>query len=170
MEKYGSIDAFISCIGYYGVETLDTFKLNTFKKTMKVNIDVPTEFIVTLINKEMLNKNAKCIFITSAAAYIGSRDLSYSISKAAVLGLIKGIAKSKEAEDLYVYGIAPGIVETTMSDNMNVNRQSDTIKRTINKRKCTSEEIANLVEFLIIKEKGYMNGTIIHMNNGLFNI
>jgi len=83
------------------------------------------------------------------------------------LGLTRGLARNLVDSNIYTYAIAPGIVRTTMSDQQDDQRQQDTISKTINKRMCTPEEIANLTLFLVQKEQGYMNGSVLHMNNGL---
>lgn len=170
MLKDTHIDIFISCIGFYAIERLENFTMDTFRKSVRLDVEVPTEFSVELLNRNMISANGKMIFISSAAAYIGSRDLSYSITKSGLIGLVRSLTKNLESRNIYVYGVAPGIVETSMSDQMDTKRQNDTINRTLNKRKCLPIEVANIIDYIIEKEIGYMNGNIFHINNGLFSV
>lgn len=167
-ERFKSIDGFISVIGYYGVNTLDTFSYEEYMNTLNINVSIPTLFGIYLLKKMKEENKGKMIFVSSAAAYIGSRDISYSISKSAILGLVKGLSKSLAGLNIYIYGVAPGIVKTSMSKNMSVSRQNDAIMNTINKRMCKPIEIAKLVRFILIEDDGYMNGTIVHINDGLY--
>ncbi|MDD3383166.1 MAG: SDR family NAD(P)-dependent oxidoreductase, partial [Bacilli bacterium] len=168
IKKHNYIDAFISAIGYYGVKKIEEFSTEEYYKTLNINLNIPTFFTIKAIREMQQLGRGKIILLSSAAAYVGSRDIPYSISKSALSGLIRGVCNNLKNANIYVYGIAPGIVETNMSDNMDFSRQKDTIDRTINKRKCQPTEIANLVKFLLEEEKGYMNGSIIHINNGLY--
>ena len=159
------IHIFISSIGYYGTKDINHFDLSDHNKTMMTNVTVPLLASIEVAKKMVCGK---IIFISSAAAYVGSRDLSYSASKAAVNGIVHGLAKSLENHSIYTYGIAPGIISTNMSDQMTNQRQNDTIERTLNKRKGTAVEVARVVRFLVDEDSGYMNGSIIHLNNGLY--
>lgn len=168
MKEENEINYFISSIGYYGVKSLQTFSIEEYDKTLKVNLQIPTQFCVELTKNMQKQNGGKLILISSAAAYIGSRDIPYSISKAGMLGLLRAISKNTAGSNIFCYGIAPGIVKTKMSANQSPQRQNDTIERTLNKRMCNPDEIAKTVEFLIVKEEGYMNGSVIHMNNGVY--
>lgn len=168
LEKHGSINGFVSTIGHYEVDNLDNFTNSKYYESLTVNLDIPTIFSVELSKKMREQNFGKMLFISSAAAYIGSRDIPYSISKAAILGLVRGLGKNLKNTNVYVYGLAPGIVETNMSKKMNKERKNDAINGTINNRVCSPLEVAKAVKFLLIDEDGYMNGSVLHMNNGLY--
>lgn len=168
LNQHGSVDCFISALGYYGVDTLDDFTYEKYTHTLKVNLEIPTLFSISVCNIMKTQGYGKMIFISSAAAYIGSRDIAYSVSKAGILGLVRGLTKNLKGVDVYTYGVAPGIVETDMSNQMSIERQNDAICRTLNNRKCTPAEIAKIIRFLLQEDDGYMNGTVIHVNNGLY--
>lgn len=55
-----------------------------------------------------------------------------------------------------------------MSHEMTPERQYDTINRTLNKRKRTPLEVAKVIDFLLHEDTGYMNGSIVHLNNGIY--
>lgn len=162
------IDVFVSCIGYYAVSNIATFSLDEYRKTQLINVEIPCIFSVALAKHMATLSGGKIILISSAAAYVGSRDISYSISKSAVLGLVRGLSKNLKGVPVYVYGIAPGIVETAMSEQMNTLRQNDTITQTLSGRKCSPNEIAKLVTFLLEESTSYMAGSVVHINNGLY--
>lgn len=168
MKEEHSIYAFISAIGYYGVETLKNYNRDSYTMTMSTNVEIPTLFSVSFAKIMQSQNRGKMIFISSAAAYIGSRDIPYSISKAAILGLVRGLSKNLKGVNVYIYGIAPGIVETDMSNQMSTKRKDDAINGTINNRICSPIEVAKAVRFLLFEDDGYMNGSVLHINNGLY--
>lgn len=168
LNRFASIDGLVSTIGYYGVNNLFGFSYEEYKKTMTINLEIPTLCAINVINKMISQNRGKLIFVSSAAAYVGSRDIPYSVSKSGLIGLVKGLSKNLSEIDVYVYGIAPGIVETDMSHNMSNERKNDAIYKTLNKRMCNPIEVANLIRFLLLEDKGYMNGSVIHINDGLY--
>lgn len=168
LDKSPSIDGFISAIGYYGVNTLSGFTHDEYVKTMMINVEIPTLCAIQVANRMIAQNHGKMVFISSAAAFVGSRDIPYSISKSAIQGLVKGLSKSLEGINVYAYSIAPGIVETNMSKNMSASRKNDAVSRTINKRMCDPIEVAKLVRYILLEDDGYMNGATLHVNNGLY--
>lgn len=166
--KYTQINAFICTIGYYGVKTLEEYTKQEFRYTMFTNVEIPTMFSIALSKIMKKNKQGKMIFISSAAAYVGSRDIPYSISKSALLGLVRGLGKNLTETGVYVYGVAPGVVETNMSSRMSKSRKADAVNATFGKRECKAIEVARLVRFLLIEDDGYMNGSVVHINDGLY--
>lgn len=166
--SYKKIYAFICAIGYYGVNTLSNYSRDSYYHTMATNVEIPTFFSVEISKLMQRYNRGKMIFISSAAAYIGSRDIPYSISKAAILGLVRGLGKNLKETNVYIYGIAPGVVESPMSEQMSVNRKAEAVNGTLNKRVCNPLEIAKVIRFLILEDDGYMNGSVIHINDGLY--
>lgn len=162
------IDNFICAIGYYGTKILSEFDMADYENTFMINVTVPLLSAIE-IAKFFTNRNeGKMIFISSAAAYVGSRDIAYSLSKAAINGIIHGLAKNFENKPLYVYGVAPGIIDTEMSQQMTELRQRDAVQRTLNKRMGKADNVGKVIRFLIEEDDGYMNGSIVHINNGLY--
>lgn len=163
-----NIDYFISTIGYYEARGKEGFTPKYFKDMLETNLMIPAVFTNEITRKMELANCGKIILILSAAAYIGSRDLAYSVSKSGEVGIVHGIAKGSKGRNVYIYGIAPGIVETNMSSKMSEARKLDAINGTLQQKICTPEEVADMVEYIVLKDKGYMSGSIIHMNNGLY--
>lgn len=162
------IDAFICAIGYYGTKTLFEFDIKDYENALMVNVTVPLLSAIEIANFFTYQNSGKMIFISSAAAYVGSRDVAYSLTKSAINGIVHGLAKNFDNNSIYIYGVAPGIIETEMSQQMSASRQQDTVERTLNKRKGKADNVGKVIRFLIEEDDGYMNGSIIHINNGLY--
>lgn len=167
-EKIINIDYFINAMGYYEARNVDDSSMDYLNKMINTNLVIPTVLIQEVYKSMQQHRRGKIVIISSAAAYVGSRDIAYSVSKAGEIGLVKGLAKSSKNSNVFVYGIAPGIVRTKMSKNMSRDRMEEAIAGTLLHRMCEPREIADLVEYILFKDNGYMSGSIIHMNNGLY--
>lgn len=163
-----NVNYFISTIGYYEARSIENITKQYLMEMLDSNLIFPTIFAQEIYKKMKIQDNGKIVIILSTAAYIGSRDLAYSISKAGELGLVRGLAKGTKGSKVSIYGIAPGIVKTKMSENMSMDRMNDAILGTSMGRMCEPVEVANLVEYVLFKDKGYMSGSVIHINNGLY--
>ena len=162
------VDVFINALGTYNVSDIDTFDVGDYKSTMAVNVDVPVRFAVPICRHMFERNSGKIVIIASCGAYSGSRDIPYSMAKSAMVGLVHGLAKNSKGKDVYIYGIAPGIVDTAMAWSMGEERQNDTMNKTLGNRMCRPEEIAKLIRFLVCEEEGFMTGSVIHINGGMY--
>jgi 3-oxoacyl-[acyl-carrier protein] reductase len=113
------------------------------------------------------NRGGVVVNIGSAAARLPSRDIAYASSKAALEGLTRALAKSLAPENISVFCIAPGVVDTAMSQAMPVRRRDEHLERTWLKRPCMPEEVADLVLYLITGKTAFLTGSVIGMSGGL---
>ncbi len=90
---------------------------------------------------------------------------NYSASKAAIIGATKAIAQEVAPRNITVNAIAPGFIETDMTQDLN----ADELKKSIPAgRFGKPEEVAALVAFLVSDEAAYITGEVININGGLY--
>jgi len=92
---------------------------------------------------------------------------NYSASKAGVIGLTKSLAREVASRGITVNAIAPGYIETPMTEKL-----SEEIKKTFidfipMKRFGTPGEVAHLVKFLLSDEAAYITGQVLSINGGM---
>jgi 3-oxoacyl-[acyl-carrier protein] reductase len=165
IEQENQIDFFVSAIGYYNPNTYNTFA--EYKRNMLINLDIPTEISLVVLEHMKSNESGTIVFISSEAAIGGSRTLGYSASKAGLEGVRKFMALETAKSKVRVFSVAPGITDTKMAAQANWERQNSTIMRTYEQRMGQPEEIAELVLFLLTKAPDYMKGQCISIDNGL---
>ncbi|WP_170020453.1 3-oxoacyl-ACP reductase FabG [Campylobacter sp. RM16190] len=111
-------------------------------------------------------KPARIVAISSVSGIIGNRgQVSYSASKAGIIGAIKALATELASRNITVNCVAPGLIETDMTDE---NLPMDEILKMIPaKRAGKASEVAPLIEFLLSEDAAYITRQVIGVNGGL---
>lgn len=165
-EQYGSVDVLVNNAGI----TKDGLALGMseedFNAVIQTNLN-GTFNMCRHVSKLMLKQRSGTIInISSISGILGNAgQVNYAASKAGVLGLTKSLARELASRSITVNAIAPGFIETDMTDAL-----SDRVKKTMLeqiplKRFGNGIEIALAVEFLITNR--YVTGQTIEVNGGM---
>jgi 3-oxoacyl-[acyl-carrier protein] reductase len=129
---------------------------------------------VFLCSREAIHDMAKqrygrIVNITSVAAFMGNPgQANYSASKAGIVGFTKTVAKEYAGRGITVNAVAPGFIQTAMTDVLQ-DKVKEEMKRLIPLgRFGTVEDVANAVIFLASPDSGYITGQVIHVNGGMY--
>jgi len=116
----------------------------------------------------MRRKAGRIINITSVVGVTGNPGQgNYCASKAGMIGMSKSLAMEIASRNVTVNWVAPGFIETPMTDALN-DKQKDAILGTVPaKRLGTGEEVAAAVVFLASNEAAYVTGQTLHVNGGM---
>lgn len=107
----------------------------------------------------------RIISVSSASGLMGTRgQVNYSAAKAGIVGATKALAVELASRAITVNCVAPGLVETAMSENVAV---EDITKMIPLRRSGQPEEVAGLVNYLLSDEAGYITRQVISINGGL---
>jgi len=122
------------------------------------------------ILKFMLKKRwGRIINITSASASIGNKgQANYAAAKSGIEAFSRSLAKEVGSRGITVNSVAPGYIETDMTQQINTKVKEEILKQIPLARFGKTEEVAQLIEFLITKEASYITGQTIHINGGLY--
>ena len=120
--------------------------------------------------KFMLKKRwGRIINITSASASIGNKgQANYAAAKSGVEAFSRSLAKEVGRRGITVNSVAPGYIETDMTQQINPKMKEEILKQIPLARFGQTEEVAQLIEFLITDEASYITGQTIHINGGLY--
>jgi 3-oxoacyl-[acyl-carrier protein] reductase len=111
----------------------------------------------------------RIINITSVAGFMGNPgQANYSASKAGIVGFTKTVAREYASRGITVNAVAPGFIETAMTDVLNEKIKEEMKKLIPIGRFGKVEDIANAVLFLASPESGYITGQTIHVNGGMY--
>lgn len=109
-------------------------------------------------------KKGRIITISSISGIIGNRgQVNYSASKAGIIGATKALARELAKRKITVNCVAPGIIESDMTQNI----PEEVIKQIPLKRMGKPEEVAGLVKYLMSEDASYITGQVISINGGL---
>jgi 3-oxoacyl-[acyl-carrier protein] reductase len=120
--------------------------------------------------KFMLKKRwGRIINITSTSASTGNRgQANYAAAKSGVEAFSRSLAKEVGSRGITVNSVAPGYIETDMTEQINNKIKEEILKQIPLSRFGRAEEVAQLIEFLITDEASYITGQTIHINGGLY--
>ena len=136
-----------------------------------LNVNLNGAFKVTkTVLKFMLKKRwGRILNITSTSASTGNRgQANYAAAKAGIEAFSKSLAKEVGSRGITVNAIAPGYIQTDMTEIISENVKEEILSQIPLSRFGKPEEISQLVDFLISDEASYITGQTIHINGGLF--
>ena len=118
------------------------------------------------INPLLRNRFGRIVNIVSVSGLKGTRgQTNYSAAKAAVIGATKALAQEIAKRNVTVNAVAPGFIETDMTDELD---QQELKKMIPANRFGKAEEVADLVSFLVSTKSSYITGEVININGGIY--
>jgi len=161
-EKFGRLDILVNSASVFSPSTADDSTPEDWDLQMDTNAKAP--FIVAQKAAQLMAKvgAGKIINIADVAGeVIWPGYLPYSVSKAALIAVNRGLAKAL-APNIQVNGVAPGPV--LFPEYYTDEQKHSAIERTLLKRAGSAKDIVNAVVFLI--ENDYITGEMIHVDGG----
>ena len=121
------------------------------------------------VAKHMISqRDGKIINISSVVGLIGNPgQVNYSASKAGIIGITKTLAKELASRNIQVNAVAPGFVETSMTEKLTPQQRETLLTMIPMKRTAQPEEIAGVVIFLASPAARYITGQVLCVDGGL---
>lgn len=161
--KAYTFDAIVCSAGMFSEnDDFNDFDLEEFEKTMHCNFYTP--LILTTGLKDNINNGGSIVIMSSNDAYPGAfASLSYSISKSALLSLMKSLSVNFGMKGIRVNSVAPGAIDTDMNtpEQMNIAPYFTPISRV-----GTPEDVAKVVYFLSSDESSFISGENVTIDGG----
>lgn len=121
--------------------------------------------------KLMLKKRipGRIVNITSVVGLMGNPgQTNYAAAKAGVVGFTKALAREIGSRGITVNAVAPGYVETTMTDVLNDDQKKALVGQIVLGRLGTADDVAGAVVYLASDAAAYVTGTCLNVSGGLF--
>lgn len=169
-HEFGRVDVLVNNAGISHVGLFTEIDEEDFRRVMDVNLIGVFNTTQAVLNSSMIhNKNGAIINISSIWGLTGaSCEVAYSASKAAAIGLTKGLAKELAPSNITVNSIAPGAIATDMIYKEYTEEEVKQIEKDIPMgRLGTPVEIANLALYLASDNARYITGQVISPNGGM---
>jgi 3-oxoacyl-[acyl-carrier protein] reductase len=116
----------------------------------------------------MRRRYGRIISITSIVAVTGNAGQgNYTASKAALIAMSKSLAQEVASRNITVNCVAPGFIETAMTDALNEKIRTALLERVPAKRLGSADDIASAVVYLASEEASYVTGQTLHVNGGM---
>ena len=168
IEHFEQIDVLVNNAGITKDKLIQRMKEEEFTDVINVNL-VGTFNITKNVIKYMTKKRyGKIINISSVVGISGNAGQSnYAASKAGIIGFTKSIAKELASRNITANAVAPGFIQTDMT-NVLKDEVKEAIESTIPlKRLGTAEDVAKVVKFLASDDSNYITGQVINVDGGM---
>jgi len=168
IKKMGSLDILINNAGIARDTLLIRMKEEDWVKVMETNLN-SVFFTTKAASKYMIKKHyGRIINISSIVGVSGNiGQANYAASKAGIIGFSKSVAKELASRNVLVNVIAPGFIETDMTDSLNKQQKEAVLAAIPLKRYGKTEDVANLAAFLSSEESSYLTGQVIFVDGGM---
>ncbi|MCD6205262.1 MAG: 3-oxoacyl-[acyl-carrier-protein] reductase [Candidatus Marinimicrobia bacterium] len=168
IDKYAKIDIVINNAGITRDTLLMRMKSEQWNSVINTNLTGVFLVCKTASKYMMRQKSGKIINISSVVGVIGNVGQSnYSASKAGVIGFSKSIAKELAGRNITVNVIAPGFIETEMTQVLSDAAKEAFLSITPLKRAGNPKDVANMALFLASPMADYVTGQVIHVDGGM---
>ena len=165
VEDFGSLEIIVNNAGITKDNLLMRMSEDDFDKVIAVNLKSVFNITKSALKDFLKARKGSIINIGSVVGVNGNAGQSnYSASKAGIHGFTKSMAKELGSRNIRVNAIAPGLIETDMTKDINTEKLSKSI---ILERSGTPEDISNLVCFLCSEDASYITGQVINVDGGL---
>ena len=167
IKRFGRPYALINnaAVGYDGV--LATMHNSEINSLLTLNIEAPILLSKYLLRPMLLNRRGRIINISSIIARTGFNGLSvYAASKAALEGFSKSLAREVGKAGITVNCVAPGYMQTEMTQSLQGDKLESIKKRSPLGRLATPDDAAAAVLFLLSEQAAAITGTVITVDAG----
>jgi len=167
-EELGSIDILVNNAGITKDNLILKMSVEDFEQVIDINLKGVYNGIKAVYPIMMRQKSGKIINIASIIGIIGNAgQANYSASKAGVIALTKTAAKELASRGVCVNAVAPGYIQTPMTDKLPDNIKEEMLKLIPMKRMGQPDDVAKVVLFLASSDSDYITGQTIVVDGGM---
>lgn len=168
IDKFSKIDILINNAGI----TKDSLALRLsetdWDKVLEVNLKGAFLTSKAVLKKMLKQRSGKIVNISSIIGIVGNSGQSnYSASKAGLIGLTKSLSKEVGPRGININAVAPGYIETKMTESLPDKVKEEMLKRISLKKFGSTEDVANTVLFLASGLADYITGQVVVVDGGM---
>ena len=169
LKKFGRIDILINNAGITRDKLILRMTEEDWDIVLNVNLKGTFNCTKAVVRHMAKQRSGKIVSIASVVGEMGNAgQVNYAASKAGVIGLTKTIAREFAKRGINVNAIAPGYIETPMTEVLS-DKVKEELKRLIPmERLGKPEDVAEAVLFLVSEESNYITGQVLNVNGGIY--
>lgn len=168
VKEFGKIDVLVNNAGITKDGLLMRMSEEDWDAVIDTNLKGVFNFTKAVSRPMMGKKSGKIVNITSISGVMGNAgQANYSASKAGVIGFTKAVAKELASRNINVNAIAPGFIETEMTDKLSEDVKKNYLASIPMKRFASTNEVANVVKFLASDDASYITGQTLCVDGGI---
>lgn len=168
MNQHSRIDVVVNNAGVTQDGLLMRMSDGDWAKVLDTNLTGVFNICRAAIRPMLKQRQGKIVNISSVIGVIGNAgQTNYAASKAGVIGFSKALAKEVASRGILVNVVAPGYIDTEMTQGLTEQQRSEILRLIPLGRTGQGEDVASLVHFLASEKNRYITGQIIHCDGGL---
>jgi 3-oxoacyl-[acyl-carrier protein] reductase len=168
IDTFGSLDILVNNAGITRDNLILRLKEEDWDDVINTNLKGVFNCTKAVTRQMMKQRSGRIINISSVVGVAGNAgQANYVAAKAGVIGLTKTTAKELASRNITVNAIAPGFIETEMTDQLGVDLKQEMLKQIPLGSFGQPEDVANVVTFLASDQSRYITGQTIHVDGGM---
>lgn len=168
-EKFGEVEILVNNAGITRDNLLVRMKDEEWDDIMETNLKSAFRLSRAVLRAMMKARYGRIINISSVVGSIGNiGQTNYAAAKSGIFGFSKSLAREVGSRNITVNCIAPGFIDTDMTRALSDEQQKSLIQHVPLGRLGQSEEVAAAVAFLASSAAGYITGSTLHVNGGMY--
>lgn len=168
-EKFGSVDVLVNNAGITKDNILPLMSEDEFDEVIATNLKGTFNCCRHIAKKMIKQKYGRIINISSVVGLAGNAgQVNYAASKSGIIGMTKSMARELGKKNVLVNAIAPGFIQTEMTDKIPEDIRQDMIKNIPLQRLGQPSDVADAIEFLISEKASYITGQVLSVNGGYY--
>jgi 3-oxoacyl-[acyl-carrier protein] reductase len=169
VEKFGRLDILVNNAAITRDGLAVRMKVEDWEAVLRTNLTGAHLCIQQALPTMMKARSGRIINLASVVAEMGNAgQANYVAAKAGLIGLTKAIAIEIASRNITVNAVAPGFIETPMTDVLTDNMKEELKKRIPLGRMGSARDVAAAIVFLASDEAGYITGHVLDVNGGLY--
>ncbi|MDO5560420.1 MAG: 3-oxoacyl-[acyl-carrier-protein] reductase [Oscillospiraceae bacterium] len=167
-KKFGRIDFLVNNAGITSDGLLVRMSEDSYDKVIAANQKSVFNMMKLVGSVMMRQKSGRIVNIASVIGIYGNAgQANYAASKAAVIAMTRSVSKELGSRGITVNAVAPGFIETPMTDALTDDQKKAILDRISLRRYGKAEEVAGVVSFLLSEDAAYITGQTIEISGGL---
>ncbi|MFH1062739.1 MAG: 3-oxoacyl-[acyl-carrier-protein] reductase [Candidatus Omnitrophota bacterium] len=168
IDKFQKVDILINNAGITRDGLLIRMKESDWDAVISVNLKGAFNCTKAVVKPMMKQRSGAIVNMASIIGLMGNAgQVNYAASKAGLIGLTKSVAKEVATRNIRVNAIAPGFIETKMTQVLTDDVKQAMLKQIPLGKFGSPQDVANLVVFLVTDDSNYITGQVISINGGM---
>ena len=168
-DRHGRLDVLVNNAGITRDQLLLRMKVEDWQKVLRINLDGAFNCSQPAAKVMMRQRSGRIVNIASVVGLMGNAGQgNYAASKAGVIGFTKSLARELGARGITVNAIAPGYIQTPMTDALTDQQREALVKSLAIRRLGVPEDVADAVAFLAGPGASYITGVVLNVSGGLY--
>ena len=170
-SDYGSVDILVNNAGINRDNILVRMKEDEWDDIINTNLSSVYKMSKAVLRGMIKKRSGRIISITSVVGAMGNAGQSnYAAAKAGIMGFTKSLAREVGVRGITVNAIAPGFIQTDMTDKLPEDQKVALASQIPMARLGTVDEIAQSVLFLASEGGSYITAQTLHVNGGMYTV